>query len=178
VPKLDQKRATASTDSGTTTRWASSLATESATDVAAHSQAVKAASTGTESSGANRGAASGYVESATVKLLSSAAADKEAVGIVAVWQRDPASVDALLSEPAGKRLRRLPTTAIRVGVKGEIDGSRGVAELPELARVEMGSQRVGDVLKSGLPHRGVVEQPFDEDHFRIDWTRSISTGRP
>jgi len=73
----------------------------------------------------------------------------------------------LLSEPAGKRLRRLLTTAIGVGVKGQIDGSRGVAELPKLARIEMGAQRAGDVLKSGLPHRGIVEQPFDEDHFRI-----------
>jgi hypothetical protein len=66
-----------------------------------------------------------------------------------------------------KRLRRLLTTAIRVVVKGNIDGSRGVAELPKLARIEMGSQRAGDVLKSGLPHRGIVEQPFDEYDFRI-----------
>src|SRR5580658_8875686 len=73
----------------------------------------------------------------------------------------------MLSEPAGKRLRRLLTTAIRVVVKGNIDSSRGVAELPKLARIEMGSQRAGDVLKSGLPHRGIVEQPFDQYHFRI-----------
>ena len=73
----------------------------------------------------------------------------------------------MLSEPAGKRLRRLLTTAVRVVVKCNIDGSRGVAELPKLARIEMGSQRAGDVLKSGLLHRGVVEQPFNEDHFRI-----------
>ena len=92
---------------------------------------------------------------------------KEAVGIVALGQGDSASVDALLSEPAGKRLRRLLTTTIRVVVKCNIDSSRGVAELPKLARIEMGSQRTGDVLKSSLPHRGIVEKPFDEDHFRI-----------
>ncbi len=73
----------------------------------------------------------------------------------------------MLSETVGKRLRRLLAAAIAVGVKGQIDGSRAVAELPKLARIEMGSQRAGDVLKSGLPHRGIVEQSFDEDHFRI-----------
>ena len=92
---------------------------------------------------------------------------KEAVGIVAVGQRDSASVHALLSEPAGKRLRRLLTTTVCVGVKGNIDSSRGVAELPKLARIEMRAQRASDVRKSGLPHRGIVEQPFDEDDFRI-----------
>src|SRR5580693_7861332 len=102
-----------------------------------------------------------------LKLTSIAALHKEAVGIVALGQRDSASVHALLSEPVGKRLRRLLTTAIRVVVEGQIDGSRGIAELPKLARIEMGSQRARNVLKSGLPHRGIVEQPFDKDDFRI-----------
>src|ERR1700683_215263 len=110
-----------------------------------------------------------------LELAGIAALGKEAVRIVALGQRDSASVDALLSEPAGQRLRRLLTTAIRIVVEGQIDGSRGVAEWPKLARIEMGSQRAGDVLKSGLPHRGVVEQPFDEDHFWIglDWLPSV-----
>src|ERR1035441_9989899 len=42
-----------------------------------------------------------------------------------------------------------------------------VAQLSKLARVEVGSQRAGDVLKTGLPQHGVVEQPLDENHFRI-----------
>jgi hypothetical protein len=73
-----------------------------------------------------------------LELLSIAALQEEAVGIVALGQRDSASVYALLAEPAGKRLRRLLTTAIRIIVKSQIDGSRGVAELPKLARIEMG----------------------------------------
>ena len=64
-------------------------------------------------------------------------------------------------------LRRLLAAAVGVGIKGQIDGSRGVAELPKLARIEMGSQRAGDVLKTGLPQHGIVEQPLDENHFRV-----------
>ena len=70
-------------------------------------------------------------------------------------------------EPAGKRLRRLLAAAVAVGIKGQIDGSGTVAELPELARIEMSSHRAGDVVKTGLPQHGVVEQTLDENHFRI-----------
>ena len=97
-----------------------------------------------------------------------AALHKEAVRIVALGQRDPASVYALLSEPVVQSaLRRLLAAAVGVGVKGQIDGSGAVAELPKLARIEMGSQRAGDVVKSGLPQHGIVEQALDENHFRI-----------
>jgi hypothetical protein len=51
--------------------------------------------------------------------------------------------------------------AIAVRIKGQMDGSGSVAELPELARIEMGSQRAGDVVKAGLPQYGVVEQALD-----------------
>ena len=102
-----------------------------------------------------------------LELTRIAALDKEAVRIMAVGQRDGANVYALLGEPAGKRLRRLLAAAVRVGIKGQIDGSRTVAELPKLARIEMGSHRAGDVVKAGLPQDGVVEQTLDENHFRI-----------
>ena len=46
-------------------------------------------------------------------------------------------------------------------------GSGAVAQLPELARIEMGSQRAGDVAKTGLPQHSVVEQALDQNHFRI-----------
>ena len=57
--------------------------------------------------------------------------------------------------------------AVLVGIKGQIDGSRTVAELPELACIEIGAHRAGDVVKAGLPQRGVVEQALDENHFRM-----------
>jgi len=56
---------------------------------------------------------------------------------------------------------------VLVGVKSQVDGSGGIAELPELARIEMGSQRTGNVVKPGFPEYGVVEQPLDENYFRI-----------
>ena len=61
---------------------------------------------------------------------------------------------------------RLPATAVWVGIKGQIDGSRTVAQLPILAPVEMISHRAGDVAKTGLPQNGIVEQALDENHFR------------
>jgi hypothetical protein len=64
-------------------------------------------------------------------------------------------------------LRRLLAAAITVGVKGEIDGSRAVAQLPELVGIEVVSHRASDVVKTGLPQHGVVEQALDENHFRV-----------
>ena len=59
--------------------------------------------------------------------MSIAAIDEKAVGIVALGQRDAAHVYAPLSKPAGKRLCRLLTAAVDVGIKGQIDGSRTIA---------------------------------------------------
>jgi len=64
-------------------------------------------------------------------------------------------------------LRSLLAAAVGVGIKGQVDGSGTVAQLPELARIELGSQRAGDVVKAGLPQRSVVEQTLDENYF---WT--------
>src|SRR5262249_57364759 len=83
-----------------------------------------------------------------------------------IGQQDFANVDTLLSEPAGKRLRRLLAAAVSIGVKGYIHSSRTVAQLPILAYVEMISQRAGDVVEARLPQDGVVEQTLDEDHLR------------
>jgi hypothetical protein len=44
-----------------------------------------------------------------------------------------------------------------VGVKGQIDGSRAVTQLPNLACIEMIPHRAGEVAKTGLPQNGVVE---------------------
>ena len=92
------------------------------------------------------------------------ALDEEAVGIVAIGQRDAASGDASLPETPCEALRGLLAAAVGVGIKGQIDGSRTVAQLPKLARIEMGSQRAGDVVKAGLPQHGVVEQALDQNH--------------
>ena len=96
---------------------------------------------------------------------------------MAVGQRYGTYVYTLLGELAGKPLSRLLTTAVLIGIKSQIDGSGGIAELPELARIEMGSQRAGDVVKPGFPKYGAVEQPLDENYFRIlsDLGPSIQT---
>src|SRR5271170_5176675 len=102
-----------------------------------------------------------------LELARVATLDKEAVRVVAIWQRDYTDVHALLSEPAGKQLRRMLAAAVRIGIKGQIDGSRTVAQLAILLPVEMTSHRTGDVVKTGLPQHGVVEQTLDKNHVRI-----------
>jgi hypothetical protein len=91
---------------------------------------------------------------------------EEAVRVMVIGQQDFANVDTLLSEPAGKRLRRLLAAAVSIGVKGYIHGSPTVAQLPILAYVEMISHRAGDVVEARLPQDGVVEQTLDKNHLR------------
>ena len=67
------------------------------------------------------------------------ALDKEAVRIMSVGQCHGTHMDALLGQPASQRLSRLLTTTIRIGIKGQVDGSWTVAELAELAGIEMGA---------------------------------------
>jgi len=69
-----------------------------------------------------------------------AALDKEAIGIVALGQQDQSSSDASLPESSREVLRRVLAAAVSVGIKGYIDGSGSIAELPKLARIEVGSQ--------------------------------------
>ena len=83
-----------------------------------------------------------------LELVRIAALNKEAVRIVALGQRHGAHVYALLAESADKRLCRLLATAVPIGIKGQVDGSRTVAELAELARIEIGTHRAGDVAES------------------------------
>src|ERR1019366_2064337 len=85
------------------------------------------------------------------ELACVAALHKETVRIVALGQRDQTSRDASFPEPSQEALRCLLAAAVAVGIEGEIDGSGSVAELPKLARIELGSQRAGDVAKAGLP---------------------------
>ncbi len=53
-----------------------------------------------------------------LELMRIAALNKETVGIMAIGQRYGPHVDALLSESAGERLRRLLAAAVRIGIKG------------------------------------------------------------
>ena len=68
-----------------------------------------------------------------------AASDEKAVWIMADGQRDGTDVYTLPGEPAGKRLCSFLPAAVRIGIKGQVDGSPAVAELVELAGIEIGA---------------------------------------
>ena len=68
-----------------------------------------------------------------------AALDEEAVRIMAVGQSHGTYVDTLLGQAASKRLSRLLTTAMGIGGEGQIHGSWTVADLAELAGIEVGT---------------------------------------
>ena len=63
--------------------------------------------------------------------------------------------------------RDFTVNAILMDFEGQIDDPGSIAELSKLARIEMGSQGAGNVVKPGLPKLGAVKQPLDENHFGI-----------
>ena len=58
---------------------------------------------------------------------------------MALREDHDAHVYAFLSKPADKRLRRSLSTAVPIGIKSQVDGSRAVAELAKLARIQIGT---------------------------------------
>ena len=82
-----------------------------------------------------------------------------------IGQEDAASDDALRLETLCELLRGLLAAAVGIDIEGEIDRARAVAQLLQLAGVQMRAQRAGDVTKTRLPQHGIVEQPLDENHF-------------
>ena len=52
----------------------------------------------------------------------------------------------------GQLLCSLLSALVGVDVEGEIDGALAITQLLELVGVEMGAQRAGHVVKTGLPH--------------------------
>jgi len=84
---------------------------------------------------------------------------------VTIGQEDAASDDALRLETLCELLRGLLAAAVGIDIEGEIDRARAVAQLLQLAGVQMRAQRAGDVTKTRLPQHGIVEQPLDENHF-------------
>ena len=80
------------------------------------------------------------------------------------WQEDAAGIDTLRAKTMGQLLGGLLPALVGIDIEGEIDSARTFAQLVELVRVEMGSQRAGDVVKSRLPQHGIVEQALDQNH--------------
>lgn len=85
---------------------------------------------------------------------------------MALGQEDTARGNTLRVKTTGQLLGGLLAALVVIDVEGEIDGARAVAQLEKLVRVEMSSQRTGDVVKACLPQHGIVEQPFDKNHLR------------
>jgi len=80
------------------------------------------------------------------------------------WQEDPASGDTMRAKAMGQLLGSLLAALVLIDVEGEIDRALAFAQLVELVRVEMGSQRTGHVVKACLAQHRVIEQPLDKNH--------------
>ena len=93
---------------------------------------------------------------------------------MAFGQQDEPCVEASLLQHLGEVLRSLNTTAIVVGVKGQIDSPGSIAELLHLTAVEAGSERASNGAKASLPESGIIEESFDQDDFR----RGLGLGPP
>ena len=64
----------------------------------------------------------------------------------------------------GQLLGSLLAALVLIDVEGEIDRALTFAQLAELVRVEMGSQRTGDVMKARLAQGRIIEQSLDKNH--------------
>src|ERR1700679_1976657 len=91
-----------------------------------------------------------------LKLLRIAAADEEAVWVLPFRQRYTSRGYTLRPETPRQLLRRRRAASIRVGIEGQIDRPRAIAQLEKLSCIQMISQRAGDVMKTCLPYTAVV----------------------
>ena len=94
------------------------------------------------------------------------ALDEERVRIVAIGQEYAASREALRPETPCELRRRWLATAVSICIEGEINRAWAVAQLLQLAGIQMCAQRASDVAKARLPQHGIVEQPLDENDLR------------
>src|SRR5580704_3899554 len=72
--------------------------------------------------------------------------------------------DTVRDKTTGQLLCSLLAALVLIDIEGEIDGARSFGQLAELVRVEMGSQRTGDVMKARLAQDRIIEQSLDKNH--------------
>ena len=77
--------------------------------------------------------------------------NEERVWIVTLWQQDAKGQDAVCAKALGQSLCSLLSALVGVDIEGEIDGALAITQLVELGVIQMGAQRAGCVLKTGLP---------------------------
>src|SRR5215831_4336939 len=82
---------------------------------------------------------------------------------MAIGQEHVAGGEALRPEARCEFLRGSLATAVGVCIEGEINRARAVAQLLQLASIQMRAQRASDVAKTRLPQHGIIEQPLDEN---------------
>ena len=76
--------------------------------------------------------------------------NEERVGIVTLWQQDAKGHDAVCAKAMGQSLCSPLSALVGVDIEGEIDGALAITQLVELGVIQMGAQRAGRVLKTGL----------------------------
>ncbi len=67
-----------------------------------------------------------------------------------MWQQDAKGHDAVCAKAMGQSLCSPLSALVGVDIEGEIDGALGITQLVELSIIQMGAQRAGRVLKTGL----------------------------
>ena len=83
---------------------------------------------------------------------------------MALGQEHTASREALRAKTLCELLRGLLAATVGIGIEGEINGARTIAQLLKLASVQMCAERAGNLVKARLPQHGVVEQALNENH--------------
>ena len=76
--------------------------------------------------------------------------NEKRVWIATLWQQDAKGHDAVCAKAMGQSLSSPLPALVGVDIEGEIDGALAITQLVELGVIQMGAQRAGRVLKTGL----------------------------
>ena len=82
---------------------------------------------------------------------------------MAIGQQYAASRETLRPEMPCESLRGSLATAVSICIEGEINRAWAVAQLLQLAGIQMCAQRASEVAKARLPQHGIIEQPLNEN---------------
>src|SRR5580700_3293544 len=91
-----------------------------------------------------------------LKLPRIASVNEEAVGIVAIRQKDTQCSHTLSGQSSRQPLRRSLAASAGVRIEGDTDRPGAVAKLPKLSRIQAIAQRTGHVAEARLPQHRVV----------------------
>src|ERR1035438_6938843 len=119
-----------------------------------------------KSSGRSRGTSWLCSLQQRLELVCVSSLNEEGVGIMPLRQENVTCRDIAHDKTLSQLLCSLLAALILIDIEGDIHSALAFTELGELGVIQMRTQRAGHIRKAGLTQHRIVEQSFDQDHFR------------